>query len=235
MQIKCCIFSQVNSASIYNNRNLLLGLLNENSPHCLCFPAWAVSFQLFCALSSRVPKRFCGGKEALRKKKNQEWEIIVRITQQDGWIIFCPCFSRAKPLQCLKLGMCLSILLIWGQNSQNCIWLVPPNLLLKELQSQSAPTISWAHLVQTQPFPSTENDFTLSTLENRGWKVKYVEFFFREQRSWKKKRMFRKWCFSGETGLLLATPVSQDFVTAPWAWSHLGSSEYKAAQRLAGL
>lgn len=68
MQIKCCIFSQVNSASIYNNRNLLLGLLNENSPRCLCFPAWAVSFQLFCALSSRMHKRFCGGKEALRKK-----------------------------------------------------------------------------------------------------------------------------------------------------------------------
>lgn len=68
MQINCCIFSQVNSASIYNNRNLLLGLLNENSPRCLCFSAWAVSFQLFCALSSRMPKRFCGGKEGLRKK-----------------------------------------------------------------------------------------------------------------------------------------------------------------------
>lgn len=230
MQIKCCIFSQVNSASIYNNRNLLLGLLNENSPHCLCFPAWAVSFQLFCALSSRMPKRFCGGKEALRKKENQEWKIIVRITQQDGWIIFCPCFSWAKPLQCLKLGTCLSILLIWGQNTQNCIWLVPPNVLLKQLQNQSAPTISWAHLVQTQ-----HRHWLQSPLKTWAWKVKYVEIFFQEQRSWKNKLTFRQWCLSGEAGVLLATPVSQEFATAPWAWSHLGSSVYRAAQRLAGL
>lgn len=183
MQINCCIFSQVNSASIYNNRNLLLGLLNENSPRCLCFPAWAVSFQLFCARSSRMPKRFCGRKEALRKKKNQEWEIIVGITQQDGWMTFCPCFSQAKPLQCLKLSTCLSILLIWSQNTQNCIWLVPPNLLLKQLQNWSAPTLSWAHLVQTQPFPSKETDYTES-LETRGWKVKHVDIFCQEQRNW---------------------------------------------------
>lgn len=136
-------------------------------PHVACASLHELFHFSFSVLSLlECLKDFVGAKKDWGKK--QEWEIIVRITQQDGWMTFCPCFSWAKPLQCLKLSTCLSILLIQSQNTQNCIWLVPPKLvqsLLKQLQNftmpkmcWSAPTISWAHLVQTQPFPSKETD-----------------------------------------------------------------------------
>lgn len=178
-------------------------------------------------------KDFVGAKMHWGKK--QEWEIIVRITQQDGWMTFCPCFSWAKPLQCLKLSTCLSILLIWSQNTQNCIWLVPPNLLLKQLQNWSAPTISWAHLVQTQPFPSKETDY-IESPGKQGMKT-MLTFSFVSKGTGKIKQHLGNDAFQEpiKTGILMVIPMSQVFVITPWALSHLDSSEYKAARRLTGL
>lgn len=156
-------------SQIYNNGNLLLGFLNKNSLCCLCFPAWVVSFQLFYVLFLRLPQRVCGEKEGLRK--NQQWEIMVRITQQDDWTTFCPRFPWVELLQCLKLSTCLSVLLTWSQNTLTCIWLVPPELVQSPLERlenflmpqcdkvpQASVTHSWDRSVQPQPLPSKQTD-----------------------------------------------------------------------------
>lgn len=83
MQIKCCILSQVNSASIYNNGNLLLGFLNKNSPYVARAPLHELfhfSFSMF-SLSDCL-REFEGGEGDGEKARtrNNCWDYST------GWL-----------------------------------------------------------------------------------------------------------------------------------------------------
>lgn len=141
--------------------------------------------------------------------KKQEQEIIVGIIPQDGWMTFCPCFSWAELLQCLKLSACLSVLLIWSQNTQNCIWLVPPDLVqsqFKWLQNfkmpkmcLSAPKIPNAQLRSlhtTTALPQGEG-LHLVPWKPRAEKLSMLTFSFKSKGIGKNKATIRKLCLSG--------------------------------------
>lgn len=176
--------------------------------------------------------------------KKKEQEKIVGIIPQDGWMTFCPCFSWAELLQCWNLSACLSVLLIWSQNTQNCIWVAPPDLVqsqFKRLQNfimpkmcLSAPKIPNAQLRSRRTTTALPQGDWLHLVpwKPRAEKLSMLTFSFKIKGIGKIKQPSGNDAFQEPRKTIFLprlSSASQGFVIIVWAIRHLESSAWKAA------